>query len=72
MDLPHPMLLLGIKLNMNGNFNMNGNKDAYFIEGSEFARYDSKKQAWVTQGDIIELSAKSSPCAFDQGQALCK
>jgi hypothetical protein len=31
MDLPHPMLMPGIK------FNMNRNKDAYFMEGQSFS-----------------------------------
>ena len=34
MDMTHPMLLDGIK------FNMSGNKDAYFIEGSDISKYD--------------------------------
>jgi hypothetical protein len=65
MELPHPMLLDGVK------FNMRGNADAYFIEGSEFARYDAAKQGWVTQGDVIELSGKSAPCVFDQSAQVC-
>jgi branched-chain amino acid transport system substrate-binding protein len=66
MDLTHPMLLPGIK------FNMNGNADAYFIEGSDISRYDSAKQQWVQQGDVIDLSGKTKPCAFDQSTSTCK
>ncbi len=67
MELTHPFYLEGIK------FNLNGNKDAYWIEGSEIARYDSTKQAWVPEpGDLIELSGKSNNCAWDQSTATCK
>ena len=66
MDMTHPMLLDGIK------FNMSGNKDAYLIEGSDLSKYDSAKQQWIQQGDIIDLSGKSQLCAFDQSTSSCK
>jgi branched-chain amino acid transport system substrate-binding protein len=66
LELSHPMLLDGVK------FNMSGNTDAYFVEGSEFARYDAAKQGWVAQGEVIELSGKSAPCVFDQAQQVCR
>jgi hypothetical protein len=65
MEMTHPMYLDGIK------FNMNGNKDAYWIEGSDVSRYDAAKQSWIPQGDIIELSGKSTPCAWDQAVSNC-
>ena len=64
--MTHPGLLPGIE------FNMNGNKDAYFIEGGIFQTYDSAKQAWADQGEPIELSGKSKNCAWDQSAGLCK
>jgi branched-chain amino acid transport system substrate-binding protein len=51
--------------------NMNGNTDAYWIEGSEIAQYDSANQQWVMEGDIIELSGKSSTCAWNQATSSC-
>ncbi len=66
MDMTHPMYLEGIR------WNLNGNKDAFWIEGSEVARWDVAKQAWVQQGDIIELSGKSANCSWDQSTASCK
>jgi branched-chain amino acid transport system substrate-binding protein len=66
MDMTHPMTLPGV------GFNMNGNADAYFIEGSDIARYDSAAQAWAQDGPIIELSGKSKNCVFDQSTAVCK
>jgi hypothetical protein len=64
--MTHPMTLPGV------GFNMNGNADAYFIEGSDIARYDSAAQAWKQEGAVIELSGKSKNCAFDQAGAICK
>ncbi|MFN0028903.1 MAG: ABC transporter substrate-binding protein [Acidimicrobiales bacterium] len=66
MDMTNPNLIEGIK------FNMNGSKDAYPIEGSEFAKYDFKLQTWVQQGAVVELSGKSSNCAWDQSVGNCK
>src|SRR5690606_9640965 len=51
--------------------NLYGNTDAYWIEGSELAVYSSELQGWETQGDVIELSGKSTPCAWDQNTASC-
>jgi hypothetical protein len=65
IDMTNPNLISGI------GFNMNGNKDSYPIEGSEIARYDSAQQTWIQQGDIVELSGKSSNCAWNQATASC-
>ena len=62
----NPMMLSGIKTNMNGN------KDAFFTEGSDLSIYDSAKQVWVVQGDLIELSGKSPNCFFDQATRACR
>ena len=51
---------------------MNGNQDSYPIEGSEIARYDTAQQAWIQQGDIVEMSGKSSNCAWDQASSSCR
>jgi branched-chain amino acid transport system substrate-binding protein len=66
MEMTNPNLLPGIR------FNMNGNQDAYPIEGSEIARYDFQQQTWIQQGEIVELSGKSSNCAWDQAAGVCK
>jgi ABC-type branched-subunit amino acid transport system substrate-binding protein len=65
MDMTHPSLIEGIK------FNMNGNADVYFVEGSDISQYDAATQEWVSQGDPIDLSGQSKPCAFDQTSATC-
>ena len=66
LNMTHPSYLKGIK------FNLNGNKDAYWVEGTEVGKYDFAKQAFVQQGDIIELSGKSTNCAWDQSVSNCK
>jgi branched-chain amino acid transport system substrate-binding protein len=66
MDMTNPNLISGIR------FNMNGNADAYPIEGSEFARFDFTKQAWIQEGEIVELSGKSANCSWDQAIGNCR
>jgi hypothetical protein len=66
MDMTHPYLLPGIK------FNMDGDKDAYFGEGGVFQKWDSTKQAWHIEGDVIDLSGKSKNCNFDQSAGACR
>jgi len=51
--------------------NMSGNRDAFWIEGSELGRYDSAKQQFVQQGDIIDLSGQAKPCAWNQATSTC-
>jgi hypothetical protein len=65
-DMTNAMLLPGI------GFNMNGNADAYFIEGGVYQTYNSEKQGWESQGEIIDLSGKSSNCAWDLATSVCK
>jgi hypothetical protein len=66
LDMTPAAYLWGIKANMNGN------KDAYWIEGSEIAQYDSATGNWTAQGDIIELSGKSPNCAWNQTTSTCE
>jgi hypothetical protein len=65
MDMTPAAYYPGIKANMSGN------KDAYWIEGSEIGRYDSALQQFVQHGDIIELSGKSKVCAWNQATSTC-
>ncbi len=65
LDMTHPMTLPGIA------FEMNGNADAYLIEGSDVARYDAATQAWQTQGGIVQLNGQSGICAWDQSTGTC-
>jgi branched-chain amino acid transport system substrate-binding protein len=65
IDMTHPYLLPGVRLHMDGN------KDAYFAEGAIFQKFDSAKQSYVNQGQVIDLDGKSSLCAWNQTTARC-
>jgi branched-chain amino acid transport system substrate-binding protein len=65
LDMTHPFLLDGIQ------FNMDGDKDAYFVEGGVYQTYDSAKQGWTSQGNVIDLSGKSTSCAWSQTSSTC-
>jgi branched-chain amino acid transport system substrate-binding protein len=66
MDMTHPYLLEGVK------FNLNGNADAYAVEGSEIGQWSAAEQAWVPQGNVIDLSGKSKNCSWDAAAAVCR
>ena len=65
IDMTAPFLIEGAK------FNLSGNKDAYLTEASEFGKYDYTKQAFIQQGELIELSGKSKNCVWNQSTGLC-
>ena len=61
-EFSHPGLLDGIVINMNGN------DDAYYIEGSDISQFDNAAQTWVQQGGTIDLSGLSPNCAWVAGE----
>jgi ABC-type branched-subunit amino acid transport system substrate-binding protein len=65
MDMTHPYLFDGAK------FNMNGDKDAYLIEASEYSKFDAAKQSWIKQGDLVDNSGKTANCAWDKQKGAC-
>jgi ABC-type branched-subunit amino acid transport system substrate-binding protein len=65
MDMTHPMTLPGIT------FSMDGNADAYLIEGSDVARFDAASQSWQAQGPIVQLNGASGTCTWDPAAARC-
>lgn len=58
LDANHPSLMNGIK------FRMDGNNDAYFVEGSDFSRFDAAQATWVQEGGIIDLDGSSPTCTW--------
>ena len=62
LNFTHPALLDGIKMNMNGN------SDAYFVEGSDISQYSLADRTWVQQGKTIDLSGLSPNCAWVSGE----
>jgi len=61
-ELTHPALLDGI------GFGMDGNADAYFIEGSDISQFDLEAETWVKQGGVIDLSGLSPNCHWVAGE----
>ncbi|MGH1491782.1 MAG: ABC transporter substrate-binding protein [Acidimicrobiales bacterium] len=59
--MSHPALLDGI------GFGMDGNNDAYFIEGSDISVFDAASQSWNKEGDVIDLSGLSPNCNWVPG-----
>jgi len=64
LDMTNPMLLEGIT------FNMSGNDDAYFLEGSDVSYWDVAEQTWV-QDSIVDLPGRTPSCAWDQAVSRC-
>jgi branched-chain amino acid transport system substrate-binding protein len=65
MDMTNPGLIEGVK------YNMNGNADAFLIEGADLSQFNSAEQRWEVRS-IIELSGKSATCSWDQAAGGCR
>ncbi|MPY92545.1 MAG: ABC transporter substrate-binding protein [Acidimicrobiia bacterium] len=65
MEMTNPYMLPGIRLHMEGN------DDAYFVEGGVFQQFDAAVQTWVTKSEPIELDGKSQNCNFDPAAGAC-
>jgi branched-chain amino acid transport system substrate-binding protein len=62
LDMNHPGLIEGIS------FAVNGNEDAYFVEGSDLSRFDFASQSWLQEGGVIDLDGQSPLCAWVAGE----
>jgi len=62
LHMNHPSLIEGIT------FAMNGNEDAYFVEGSDLSRFDNANQSWILEGGIIDLNGQSPLCPWVAGE----
>ena len=58
MEGIHPAFLDGIV------FSINGNEDAYYIEGSDISIYDAANESWIQQGAAVDLNGSSPNCAW--------
>ena len=65
IDIHHPMLLDGIS------FAMNGNADAFPVEGSEFSQYDSSSHSWFVS-TVVDVNGGSPNCAWDADEGACR
>jgi ABC-type branched-subunit amino acid transport system substrate-binding protein len=64
MDMTHPHIYPGI------NYNMNGNTDAFFIEGSDITKWSEADQSWTIEG-IVDVSGKTKTCVWDEATSTC-
>ncbi len=61
-SMTNPGFLDGIQ------FGMNGNEDAYLIEGSDISLFDAGAQTWVKEGGVIDLAGTSPNCNWVAGE----
>ena len=62
----HPQIMDGITTGFNGA------EDAYFVEGSDFSRFDAEGQTWNQEGDILDLNGGTPNCRWDKDQGGCR
>ena len=60
MNVKHPLTLEGVT------FAVDGAADGYFIEGSEFSKYDAANESWIQQGAVIDLNGSSPNCEWSE------
>lgn len=65
LDIDHPMYHAGIRLKLDGN------ADAYPIEGSGVQRFDADAQSWGTPIEIIDVDGQTRHCARSLEESLC-
>lgn len=65
MDMTNPLLLSGMR------FNMDGNDDAFLLEGGVFQTWDAAQQVWVSQGGAVDVSGRSASCAWGPTTNQC-
>jgi hypothetical protein len=65
IDMTNPMLLGGLRVKMNGN------GDAYLLEGSDVSRWSTPEQTWVQEA-VVELDVQTPNCAWDSAAARCR
>jgi len=66
LDMTHPMFIEGVR------FHMDGNKDAYYIEGGQYQQWDSAQQTWVPKSKVIDLDGQSKNCAWNPAAGVCQ
>jgi ABC-type branched-subunit amino acid transport system substrate-binding protein len=64
IDMSNPMLLGGLKVQMNGN------ADAFLLEGSDISTWSSSEQTWK-QDNLLQLAAQTPNCAWSASVAKC-
>jgi len=65
IDIHHPIFLDGIT------FAMNGNADAFPIEGTDISQYDSSTHSWIVS-NVIDVNGASGNCVWDKDNGGCR
>lgn len=60
MEMSNPITLEGIS------FAVNGAEDSYFIEGTDFAKYDAASESWIQEGGVVDLNGQSDNCVWTE------
>lgn len=65
LDITHPLVIDGVR------FAMNGNDDAYFIEGARFHQFDAETKALIAAGPVIDINGQTPNCVWDRASDRC-
>ncbi|HAN07253.1 MAG TPA: hypothetical protein DCP89_02015, partial [Acidimicrobiaceae bacterium] len=65
IDIYHPLMMDGVA------YELDGAKDAFAIEGSDFSKFDATGQTWNIVGDIVDGNGGSPNCAWDKENGGC-
>ena len=65
LDIDHPMYLDGIR------FKLNGNADAFPIEGSDILRYGASNETWGTPIEIVDVDGETPNCSWSFNDHRC-
>jgi hypothetical protein len=66
LDIYHPLMMDGIEMSISGN------ADAFFIEGSEFNRFDSSTQSWYIEGTAYDINGQTPNCRWSVYYGGCR
>ena len=62
----HPGLLDGLVTELKGN------SDAYFVEGSEYSKFNATDQTGVMVGDVVDANGGTPNCRWDKANGGCR
>jgi hypothetical protein len=66
LEMTTPNLLPGIT------FAVSGAEDPYYIEGSEFSRYNAADGTWIQEGEVIDLNGEKGNCSWNLETSICE
>jgi|TARA_B110000444_G_scaffold69570_1_gene65378 branched-chain amino acid transport system substrate-binding protein len=65
IDIYHPLMMDGVA------YELDGARDAFAIEGSDFSKFDAVGQTWNIIGDIVDGNGGSPNCPWDKENGGC-